>query len=129
MRKLAIAGYTCAMRRTVALLAVCGITAGVLVSLAQSAVHRRAATLGIAAARPLTVAGRNFRPHERVRVTATVAGEKTTRAVTAGQTGRFRVEFEQLGATRCDLVRIVAVRRSGRAVVVKRLPAPACSTG
>jgi hypothetical protein len=38
------------------------------------------------------------------------------------------VEFEQLGASRCDLIRVVAERRSGRLVVVKRLPAPACST-
>ena len=71
--------------------------------------------------------GRNFRQRERVRVTATLAGEKRTLAVTAGQTGRFRVVFDRLGASRCDSIRIIAVRRSGRLVVVKHLPAPACS--
>lgn len=77
--------------------------------------------------KPLTVAGRNFRSRERIRVTARLAGERRTLAVTAGQSGRFQVEFDRFGATRCDLIRIVAVRRSGTLVVVKRLPAPACS--
>ena len=100
------------------MLAVCGALASVVATVAWPGVQSN----------PLTVAGSSFRPHERVRVTATVASEKRTRAVTAGRTGRFRVEFEQLGASRCDLIRVVAVRRSGRLVVVKRLPAPACST-
>jgi len=55
--------------------------------------------------------------------------EKRTRAVTAGPNGGFGVVFDRLGATRCDVIRIVAVRRSGRLVVVKHLPAPACSAG
>jgi hypothetical protein len=35
--------------------------------------------------------------------------------------------FVQLGASRCDAIRVVAVRRSGALVVLKRLPAPACT--
>jgi len=117
------------MRRTIVMLAVCGALASVVSAVAWPGVQSGPApSLRVAAANPLTVAGSSFRPHERVRVTATVASEKRTRAVTAGRTGRFRVEFEQLGASRCDLIRVVAVRRSGRLVVVKRLPAPACST-
>jgi hypothetical protein len=117
------------MRRTIVMLAVCGALASVVAAVAWPGVQSGPApSLRIAAASPLTVVGSSFRPHERVRVTATVASEKRTRAVTAGRTGRFRVEFEQLGASRCDLIRVVAVRRSGRLVVVKRLPAPACST-
>jgi hypothetical protein len=91
-------------------------------------VGRPAPSLRIAVATPLTVAGRNFRPHERVRVTATVEGQKLGRALTASGAGRFTVVF-RLGASRCDLLRVVAVRRSGAAVVLKRLPSPACSLG
>jgi carbohydrate-selective porin OprB len=118
------------MRRTVAALAVCGIVAGVAASLALSASNRRPApNLGLAKPQPLTLAGRNFRPQERVRVTATVAGRKRRQTVTAGQTGRLHVVFRQLGWSRCDSLRVVAVRRSGALVVLKRLPAPACSAG
>lgn len=116
------------MRRTVVVLVVCGIVAGVAASLALPAVHSRPApNLGLAKPEPLTVVGRNFRPHERIRVSATVAGRERTRAVTAGKTGRFHVVFMQLAASRCDAFRVVAVRRSGALVVLKHLPAPACS--
>jgi hypothetical protein len=118
------------MRRTVVVLGVCGIVAGIAASLALPAVHSRPApSLGLAKPEPLTVVGRNFRSHERVRVSATLDGRTRTRAVTAGQTGRFQVVFMQLAASRCDAIRVVAVRRSGALVVLKRLPAPACSPG
>jgi hypothetical protein len=117
------------MRRTIVVLAVCGAAASIVAAVARPGVESRpAASLRIAAAKPLTVVGRNFLPRERVRLTATLAGEKRTLAVTAGRTGLFRVEFDQLATSRCDAVRVVAVRRSGAVVVVKRLPAPACST-
>jgi hypothetical protein len=35
----------------------------------------------------------------------------------------------QLTASRCDALRVIVVRRSGALVVLKRLPAPACSAG
>jgi hypothetical protein len=109
-------------------LVVCGIAAGVAASLALPAVHDRPApSLGLAKPEPLTVVGRDFRSHERVRVSVTLDGRKRTRAVTAGQTGRFQVVFMQLGASRCDAIRVVAARRSGALVVLKRLPAPACT--
>lgn len=117
------------MRRTISVLIVCGAAAGLVAAIARPSVDSGPnPSLHILAAKPLTVAGRNFRPHERVRVTAkiTVTGERRTTAVAAGGTGRFRVEFGQLGVSRCAELRIVAVRRSGRAVVVKHLPAPAC---
>jgi hypothetical protein len=117
------------MRRTVVILAVCGVAASIVAAVARPGVESRPApALRISVAKPLTVAGRNFRPREHLRVTATLAGEKRTLAVTAGRRGRFVVEFDQLAATRCDLIRIVATRRSGRLVVLKRLPPPACST-
>jgi hypothetical protein len=118
------------MRRTVAALAVCGIVAGVAASLALSASNRRPApNLTLTKPEPLTVVGRNFWPHERVRVTATVAGRKRTQAVTAGKTGRLHVVFRQLDWSPCDALRVVAARRSGALVVLKRLPARACSVG
>jgi hypothetical protein len=117
------------MRRTVAALAICGIVAGVAASLALPASSRRPTpNLGLTKPAPLTLTGRSFRPHERVRVTATVAGRKRTQAVTAGKTGRLHVVFMQLDWSRCDALRVVAVRRSAALVVLKRLPAPACST-
>jgi hypothetical protein len=117
------------MRRTIVLLVLCGAAAGIAAAIARPGLKSAPApSLRIAVANPLVVTGRNFRPHERLRVIATVAGEKRTRTLTAGRTGRLRVELYQLGASRCDSIRIVAVRRSGRLVVVKRLPAPACST-
>jgi hypothetical protein len=116
------------MRRTVVLLVVCGVVAGVAASLALPAVHSRPApNLAVAKPEPLTVVGRNFRSHERVHVTATVAGRERTRAVTAGKTGRFQVVFMQLAGSRCDALRVIAVRQSGAVVVLKRLPPAACS--
>jgi hypothetical protein len=117
------------MRRTIAVLTVCAAVAAVVAAVARPDANRGARpSLRIARAEPLAIAGRNFRPHERVRLTATVASSKRTRSVTAGPQGRFQVQFEQLGASRCDLLRVVAVRRSGKLVIVKRLPAPACLT-
>ena len=122
------AGHTPDMRRTVLVLAVCGAVASIVTAVALPAAGSRPApSLRIAVAKPLTVVGRNFRAREHVRVNVTLAGEKRTRVVTAGPTGRFQVEFDQLGATRCDLIRVVVVRRSGALVVLKQLPAPACS--
>ncbi|MFL5958991.1 MAG: hypothetical protein ACJ75G_01810 [Gaiellaceae bacterium] len=116
------------MRKTVAVLAVCSAAAGIVPAVAQPRVHvRPAPSLRLAARSPLTVAGRNFRPRERLRVTATVASRTRTVAVHAGTAGRFKVTFLRLAATRCDLLRVVAVRRSGALVVLKSLPAPACS--
>src|SRR5258706_319150 len=97
---------------------------GVPPEAASTTASTPATTLGLAKPEPLTVVGRNFRSHERVRVSATLEGRKRTRAVTAGQTGRFQVVFVQLAASRCDAIRVVAVRRSGALVVLKRLPAP-----
>jgi hypothetical protein len=121
-------GNALGMRKSVLVLGVCGAAASIVTAVAWPRVASRPApSLRIAVTRPLTVTGRNFRQRERVRVRATVGGEKRTLAVTAGETGRFRVNFDQLGASRCDSIRIIAVRRSGRLVVVKRLPAPACA--
>jgi hypothetical protein len=115
---------------TFVVLAVSAVVASLVAAVARPGVEsRRAPSLRIAVAAPLTVTGTKFRAHERVRITATVASGKESRAVTAGRTGRLRIVFGQLAASRCDLVRVVAARRSGRLVVVKRLPAPACSLG
>lgn len=116
------------MRRAVVVLAVCGLAASIVAAVALSAVQSPPApSLSITVARPLTVAGRHFRPHEHVRITATLAGQRTTRSVNVGRTGRFQVVFAQLGMSRCDQLRVVVTRRAGALVVLKRLPAPACS--
>jgi uncharacterized protein Veg len=56
---------------------------------------------------PLTVAGRGFKPKERVRVTAN-GGRKS---VTAGRRGRFEVAFPAANA--CNGVFVVAVGSKG----------------
>lgn len=118
------------MRKTIAALAVCGIATGALAPLAQPAAHRRpAAALDIRSTSPLTVVGSGFRPREHVRVSATLAGLTRTLRATVGSTGGFRVVFLGLGASRCDELHVVAIRQAGTLVVLKRLPAPACSTG
>ena len=78
---------------------------------------------------PLTVAGAGFHSRERVRVTATVADATQTVRIVTTRIGGFRAALSELTPTRCDLIRVVAVRRSGTTVVLKRLPSPACSPG
>ncbi len=113
------------MRRTVAVLAVCG-AAGIAAAVSGPALGRSVPSLGITARQPLTVVGSSFRPREHLRVTVTLPGRVRSRSVTAGRTGHFEVVFLQLSASRCDLLRVVAIRQSGARVVLKRLPPPAC---
>jgi hypothetical protein len=76
---------------------------------------------------PLTVTGRGFRPHERVRVSATADQQYATAVRTAGPAGSFRVAFTRLSVGRCDVFRVIAIGREGTHAVLKRLPSPACS--
>lgn len=74
---------------------------------------------------PITVTGAGFDRGERVRVTLTM--DTTTRKTAlAGRRGTFRVVFAGTTASRCDMVRVVAVGGNGSRAAVKILPAPAC---
>ena len=103
---------------------------GVTVVLALSALPadsgtKRHASLRVTRTTPLTVAGSSFKSRERVRVTATVAGSASTRAVRASRRGALSATFST-AADRCSSVRIVAVGNAGSRAIIKRLPGPAC---
>ncbi|HEV8687160.1 MAG TPA: hypothetical protein VGQ84_07780 [Gaiellaceae bacterium] len=84
--------------------------------------------LRLAKLQPLTVVGRSFPAGERVRVRvlAPVTAFRWTRA---DRNGSFTVRFGDIPATRCDVIRVIAVGSGGSRVVLKELPAPACSPG
>ena len=77
---------------------------------------------------PLTVRGAGFAVREKVRVNLSGVTQ-TTRRVAANRFGVFVLKFADVTATRCNLIRVVAVGRGGRQVWLKRLPSPACHTG
>lgn len=89
-------------------------------SLSRSSGNAGHPVLSVVKSAPATVRGRHFRSHERVRVTA---GAKAIQ-VTAGGNGTFVVTIR--GATRCDLVRVVAKGSAGSYTVLKTLPPPMC---
>ena len=76
---------------------------------------------------PLTVQGDGFAVRERVRVNL-YGVTRASRRVVANRFGTFVLRFAEVTATRCDLIRVVAIRRGGQ-VWLKRLPSPACHTG
>jgi hypothetical protein len=85
-------------------------------------------TLRVLDVEPLTVRGEGFTSRERVRVNL-LGKTHLTRRVIANRFGVFNVRFTNMTATRCDLIRVVAIRSGGRRTWVKWLPAPACHTG
>ena len=106
-----------------------GIGGTLFAGFGEAAAVRTSATakLQLLATNPVTVAGTGFRSRERVRVTAWAGSEKSpTARVVATRIGSFRVSLDELSASRCDLVRVVAVRSTGDRVFLKRLPAPEC---
>jgi hypothetical protein len=113
--------------RTLHAIGVLAVIAALVATEATSAAPRHP-TLRIAKLQPLTVEGRRFLPRERVRVQ--VSDPKlATRRVIAGKTGSFTVRFADIGATRCDLIRVIAIRTGNRSVEMKQLPSPACMPG
>jgi hypothetical protein len=113
------------MRRTARLVLVLGL-AGTVFAGPSPARFSQTARLQIVTLRPLTVGGTGFHPRERTRVTANTGSDSQTVRVVATRLGTFRVILAQVAPTRCDLIRVVAVRRVGAIVALKRLPSPAC---
>lgn len=115
------------MRRLAWLVLVLG-SGAILVATGQTAPAQSGSggTLRLVDTQRLTLAGTGFRPHERVRVTATADTDRATVYRTASPAGTFRATFIGLSAGRCDLVRAVAIGRAGTRVLFKRLPPPAC---
>jgi len=83
-----------------------------------------APTLALLGRDPVSVRGSDFRPLERVTVTATANGRSLSRHVRASRAGGFVVRFD-LVASRCGGLGIRAARPSGATIWLK-LPLPAC---
>jgi hypothetical protein len=115
-------GYHALVRLSAAGLAV------LLVALPATAASATTPTLRLVKLQPLTVEGRSFSAGERVRVRVAAPAE-AVRSARADRAGSFTVRFGDIAATRCDVIRVVAIRSSSGRVVLKRLPAPACSPG
>jgi hypothetical protein len=83
------------------------------------------ASLRLVSLSPVTVRGAGFVARERVRVDLTGQVSRRRRPV-ASRLGSFTVRFDGVTATRCDLIRVVAVGGNGSRAGLKLLPAPAC---
>jgi hypothetical protein len=59
------------------------------------------ATVRIAAREPLALAGRDFKPRERVELTVELGAATEVRRVRAGGGGRFEAGFPELTVPRC----------------------------
>src|SRR5262245_52513553 len=82
------------------------------------------ASLRIAARDPLTIAGRGFRPHERVRVVVAVQ-VTLAKTVRASSASAFGVRFGTLRMPHCGGVFATAHGRAGTVARLK-IPLPAC---
>jgi len=107
-------------------LAVVAAVALVAGGAAEAGADRSAkASLRLASFAPLTVRGAGFGAREKVRVDLTGVASVRRRTV-ASPTGTFTVRFDAVTATRCDLIRAVAVGARGSRAGLKYLPSPAC---
>ncbi len=109
--------------RTVALVGVGAVIAGIALGFAVlggSGAGAARPSIRLVPAAPSTIRGAHFRAGELVRVSS---GSHATLATADGD-GAFVVTIR--GASRCDIVRVVARGSAGSYVVLKTLPAPVC---
>jgi hypothetical protein len=110
--------------RTLAFIAVAAAVVAAAAS-AGAIAERPGESLRLLSLQPLRIQGQHFAARERVRVDLSGSARKRVRVVTT-QTGSFTVRFHGVVATRCDVVRVVAIGSSGSRARFKYLPAPAC---
>jgi hypothetical protein len=111
---------------TLVVAAAAALAAGVLVGSAASADSAKPA-LALSRARPLTVHGKVFRAHERVRVVLhEFTGVTITHRARAGRQGGFTAAFGSVPMGRCGGFRITAVGSLGSRATLRRIPLPAC---
>jgi len=84
------------------------------------------AALKLVDRQPLIVRGSGFRPHEHLHLRL-LAGNSSSTSARSDARGAFVVTFP-VGLSRCDRIRVIAIRAGGGRVVLKRLPPPACVT-
>jgi hypothetical protein len=83
------------------------------------------ASLRLVSLDPVAVHGAGFASRERVRVDLSGAASERRRTF-AARNGSLSVRFAGVHATRCDVIRVVAVGSRGSRTVLKYLPSPAC---
>jgi hypothetical protein len=106
----------------VSVLLVCG---ALILSAASGAGARPAAHLALVKGNPVTVAGRGFRPHARVRLVLSARGTLIRRPL-ANRDGAFTVTFPT-ALDRCSGWMVTATQQ-GRSTVILRSPAkPECA--
>jgi hypothetical protein len=120
------------MRRSLSVLGVCLVVAASVVTVALAG---SGASIRVLSVRPLVVGGAQFKPYERLTVTAAVmGGVKFVKQVTATRQGNFKVTVGNRFAPDdpCGLKGLIRVIRSGgrtlqhtlRPKVACRLPGP-----
>lgn len=110
--------------RTLAFIAFAAAVAGAALN-AGAVAERPGESLRLLSLQPLRIQGQHFAAREHVRVDLSGSARKRVRVVTTG-TGSFTVRFHGIVATRCDVIRVVAIGSSGSRARLKYLPAPAC---
>jgi hypothetical protein len=100
-------------------LLVLGAFAAVATSQATAA-PRPPATISLVDRDPVTILGRHFRAHERVKVTIDVKGVKHARRVIANAAGTFRARFLHVSTTSCALYAGAVGSRGARATLTPR---------
>lgn len=76
---------------------------------------------------PLTLAGKGFKPRERVRVTVAREDKTVARVIEASEAGSFVVSFAELKLRRCAALLVRASGARGSRAILKFAP-PACTT-
>src|SRR5438105_1572205 len=83
--------------------------------------------LRVATTEPLEIRGFHFQASERVRLFLRVGETKAARVVRANARGAFSALFEDLAASRCDVLTVRAIGARGSEARLK-LEQPACLT-
>jgi hypothetical protein len=110
---------------TVLLLA--GIAAALLAATGAFAGPAPKPRLALVRSVPLTVRGRGFHRHERVRVVVRQASRPAVvHRLRAGRRGRFMTTFGSVALDRCGGISVTAIGRAGSRATLKRPPLPAC---
>jgi hypothetical protein len=108
-------------------LLVAGIAAALIAATGALAGAPAKPRLTLVRSQPLTVRGRGFHGHERVRVVVRAASRPAVvQRLRAGRRGRFTTTFGGVALDRCGGISVTAIGRAGSRATLKRPPLPAC---
>jgi hypothetical protein len=104
----------------------CLVGALALLAPAAAVTARAQPSLAVTRYAPLTVAGANFAPGERVVVTVVARNVKRARPVHAGSRGGFRIRFDLNTRLGCGNPLAVSARGASGSTATARMPRPQC---